>query len=347
MSKIKPHTFDNLEGEVVDGGLQDSKADSEKSPKPHTFDDLDGDIVDDNPIVEDTQDKEHSLHKALSFLASIWGLFAAFVFFVIMVLVGDFVVSFEEMISSPSLADVIYVVGLLALLGVIGLHIQKLLSQIKALKNADNLKKEYDKQKQNPTHEIISISATLVENQNDLEDAELRDSLDRLKSKLSSSPVYDELYRLNEDVYRSIDKKADKIIKNASIQAGIGTAISPLPTVDMLLTIYRSVYLANELAKLYGYKPGMLSTYSILKQAIFNVAFAGSSEELLDYIPDVGASSSLNVFSKSIGQGVANAILMARIGQSIKRACRPMSINDKDREMSIISTILKEFRKKE
>lgn len=336
MNKVKPLTFDTIENQ--------NHTDTSKT-KPLTFDTLEGEELRENKI-QSEDENQITPQKTVNFFASIWGLLVGIFFFVLMILIGDFVVSIEDIINNPSLSNILYVLGFLVLLSAVGIHIQKLFLQIKSLKSAEKIKKEYEAQKISPNAEIIKLSSALVEEYKDTKIEDLEEIIVRIKHKLETSPVYEELYKLNEEVYFVIDKKANSIIKNASIQAGVATAISPLPLVDMILTLYRSIYLTNQISKLYGYKPGIITKYSILKQAIFNIAFAGGSEMLLDYIPDIGTSSSLNLFSKSLGQGFANGVLMARIGYSIKKACRPIELDNKKAEKSIIRTLLSEFKKK-
>lgn len=330
MKTIKPQTFE----------IEEETKEEKDVVKPLTFDDLEGEIEDELPRYE-TQN-QNSLKKIFNFFGTIGGIFAAFMLFIIMILLGDFISSIKEIFFHPSVKNIFYIVGFTIFSIAVAVNIKNIISQIKSLDSAKELKEKFKKQKENPNSEIIKISLSLIKKYKDNKD--LSAIIERLKDKLSNSPIYEELYQLNRELFLNLDKKADKIIKNASIQSGIATAISNIPIIDMFLTFYRSLYLVKEISLLYGYKPGIITTYSIMKQTLFNIAFAGSSEALIDYMPDIGASHTANLFSKSIGQGAANAILMARIGRNIKKACRPMDYEDKEEEKSLLKSILSGLR---
>jgi putative membrane protein len=336
MNGIKPHSIDVEQKEIE----QDIKS----SVKPHIKEPI-GESEIEKELGKDTQ-KEGGF-KLLKLFSSLGGLFLSIAFLVVMVVVGQFVVSIKELFVEPNIADVLYIVGISVVLLAVSLHIWKLLKEITSLKSAEKTKNEYKKEQADPSKNILKLSLQAISLYEKSSDKQVLQEVDRLKAKLGSSIVYEELLELNLSLYKAVDKKADRLIKNASLQAALSTAISPVPVVDMLLIFYRSVYLAYEISKLYGYKGGVLSAYVIIKRAVFNIAFAGGSEMLVQYSGDIGTSSSLSMLSKSLGQGLANGVLMVRVGESIKKACRPVEVKeDSGAIKSIISSLVEELRVK-
>jgi len=63
----------------------------------------------------------------------------------------------------------------------------------------------------------------------------------------------------------------------------------------------------------------------------------GHTELVADILSDVSGSSFISKISYSAGQGVANGVLLARLGYGVMEACR--SISSKDKRKSFIKTI--------
>ncbi len=111
---------------------------------------------------------------------------------------------------------------------------------------------------------------------------------------------------------------------------------------DAGIIIWRSFLLTKDVAKLYGFKPGWLSTIVLLKQGAFNIFFAGAAELASEYANEAAGSSITSKISTSAGQGITNGILLARLGYGVMEACRPLPIRTK--RDSFINAIYKSIK---
>jgi len=95
-----------------------------------------------------------------------------------------------------------------------------------------------------------------------------------------------------------------------------------------------------------SFRPGGLTAIILLKQGVINVIFAGASEFVLDLTNDIVGATVMNTISKATGQGMANGILLARLGYGVLDACRPIkSSGNKESLIKLIMTSLTSSKK--
>lgn len=276
------------------------------------------------------QENRNIFHKTLHFLGSVSGvitLVAAFIFVAIFV---DTIQTIETLIRSHSLLDALYLFALTLLLSSLSILSYRNYREIKSLKNAKKVQDFFAKQKITPTKELIPATLDLLSIYAKTPNEKLQTHAALLESRISSSHEYKEIYKeLDEEVISQIDREAQAKIKAASLQAAISTAISPLALLDAAIVLWRTLRLTKEIALLYGYKPGWLSSITLLKQGAFNIFFAGATELALEYTNELAENSILSKLSTSAAQGLSNGILLARVGYGVMQACRPLPMRIK------------------
>jgi putative membrane protein len=277
-----------------------------------------------------TQEKIGIFQKVLDFFSSMKGFLIITIFFILVVVILNAIETIEQLYLSHSFVDTIYLVALSVLALSLTIISFKSISQIKLLKD---IKKEQDffkKQKNEPNREIIVATEKLLKHYELHSNHSVRKRVFTLQESIQSSHEYSVIYRsLDELVLNSIDTLAEEKIKAASLQASISTAISPLALLDVIILIWRSFLLTKDIANLYGFKPGWITTLSLLKQGSFNIFFAGAVELASEYANEIAGHSITAKVSTSAGQGVANGILLARLGYGVMKACRPLPLQSK------------------
>lgn len=289
--------------------------------------------------------KENSLRKTIRFLGSFAGVVSAVAGFILVAVVVDALQTIEILVTGGSYLDTFYLIALTVLLASLTIFSYGNYREIKSLKSVQKIQKLFSRQKANPDKEIISATLNLLHSYTVSPNVKLQQKAELLQTRISSSHEYKEIYKeLDEDVINEIDIQVQARIKTASIQAAISTAISPIAIVDSGIVLWRSLRLTKEIAQLYGYKPGWLSTLILLKKGAFNVFFAGATELALEYTHDITEASIISKISTSAAQGLSNGILLARLGFGIMQACRPLPVRVK-RESFIkgIYRSIKEF----
>jgi len=295
-------------------------------------------------------DNIESVVVGANFFSTFNGIMAAVFVFVVIAVLADTVDTLNSILTDGIMSKYIYLSGLIFLLVVLFLNVFSNIKQLRFIKNSKSIKEKFILQKENPTADIIPLANIILNEYSNSTDKEVIQSLEHIRSELNTSQIYKEIYRdLDFRLLSIMDTKAKSIIRKASMQAALSTAISPFPLFDMLLVLWRSIALTKEIATIYGFRPGGLSTIILLKQAVLNVAFAGVTELASEVTNEIAGSTLLSKFSYSAGQGVANGILLARLGHGIIEACRP--IKNTEERGSFIKTIMlsifKVFKSKE
>ncbi|QNA70465.1 TIGR01620 family protein [Sulfurospirillum diekertiae] len=322
MSIIKPFS------EIV----TESNTNEEKPLIKPFIEDADGGVE----ITEDTFDALTSMEslttfqKCVQFLSSLSGLISILIMFVLVALIVDSFKTLLELFSSGSLLDMVYFGALLVLIATLSLFTFKNYQQIKRLKNVQETQQFYAKQKINPDKHIVPQTLELLTLYSSSANNDLKQMVELLESRINNSQHYKEIYKdLDEEVLGVIDTEVKNKIKTASLQVALSTAISPVALLDAGLIVWRSFLLTKEISTLYGFKAGWLSTIVLLKKGIFNVCFAGVTELAGELASEVFSASAINKFSISAGQGLANGVLLARLGFGVMEACRPLPFSEK------------------
>jgi putative membrane protein len=86
----------------------------------------------------------------------------------------------------------------------------------------------------------------------------------------------------------------------------------------------------TDIAKLYGYKPNFIGELMLVKSVIFNLAFASVTELLTHHSGDMFGGTMLSKLSLHGAQGVANGVLIARVGLGTIKSVRPIIYKDKN-----------------
>jgi len=291
------------------------------------------------------KEKKGFIKKIAIFFSSVKGLITTTIIFIIITIILDTIRNIQTLYNTTSILDIIYLSLVILLSTVFILFSYKNYKEIKILKQAKTIQEFYLIQKANPSKKIIPTTIKLLDKYTlQSKDKYLIKTIALLKESINNSHNYKEIYKsLDEDILRIIDIKAKHMIKTASLQAGISTAISPLASLDALIIIWRSFLLTKNIALLYGYKPNIISTIIILKRGSFNVFFAGISELAIEYANETMHNSILSKISTSSSQGIANAVLLARLGYGVMKVCRPLALNEK--RDSFMKSIYKSLKK--
>lgn len=271
-----------------------------------------------------------TFQKGIQFLSSLFGLLSIVGIFIIVTFVVDAFNKLQGLFLSGSIFDMIYFIAVIILLATLSLFTFKNYQQIKRLKNVQETQQFYAQQKISPDKHIVPQTLELLTLYSSSANNDLKQMVELLESRINSSHDYKEIYKdLDEEVLGVIDTEVKNKITTASVQVALSTAISPVALLDAGLIVWRSFLLTKEISTLYGFKAGWLSTIVLLKKGIFNVCFAGVTELAGELASEVVGTSAINIFSLSAGQGLANGILLARLGFGVMEACRPLPFSEK------------------
>jgi putative membrane protein len=155
--------------------------------------------------------------------------------------------------------------------------------------------------------------------------ADLKWSLDELKSHMADIVAPDDLIRLAErDLMDLLDENALGLIARAARRVTLLTAITPAAALDIIFVAALNLKMLREIATLYGGRPGTLGTFRLARMVLSHLAVTGGlalSDNLLQHVVGRGL---LGRLSARFGEGAVNGILTARIGLAAIDLCRPL-----------------------
>jgi len=153
-----------------------------------------------------------------------------------------------------------------------------------------------------------------------------------LAKSITTMPDYSSdkegIVHLEQVFLAPLDKEALRRVSKHSLQTGVVVAASPWAAVDMLLALWRSMKMIDEVGQVYGMRPSLANRYKLLKSVIRYLALIGVSELALDeMLQEFGTTSLAGITSARLSQGVGAGVYTARIGLAAMTACRPISFS--------------------
>ena len=242
-----------------------------------------------------------------------------------------FVIAIAEIYSIYQYAAEIHflaaVVYLLILVVVIGLGLRALRNY---LRDPDNLS----------TLDDIQLQAGRLQEENTFGNS--KPFIERLGSFYADKPhavhfqrCIDQLADYNNDretidhvervFLEPLDNEAIRRISNHCLHTGTLVAASPWAAADMLLSLWRSIKMIDEISEVYGLRPSLPNRLKLVKSVARQMIFVGASELAADMaVEALGSQSLAAMASARVGQGIGTAMYTARIGIAAMRVTRPI-----------------------
>lgn len=124
---------------------------------------------------------------------------------------------------------------------------------------------------------------------------------------------------------RTLRDGADALGRGAAVQVVAGIAAMPSPALDVALVAWRGVRLVRQVAALYGVRPGVLGTLSLLRRTALSATAVGAVELAGNTLAHGLLSSPwlAKLVGEAAGAGVA-ARRMLVLGRAAAAACDPV-----------------------
>ncbi len=242
----------------------------------------------------------------------------------------DATMSASSMLQNAPFIGVIYIIMMLALLGILGYGILKQYIGYKKLQRIDALQERGMKLQANVTDDVVSYAKEIINQYKYHDNDDISSRAYRLEEEIGFLMHDEVLPALQENLLAPLDQLARESIVKYSNQTAISTAISPVALIDAVLILSRAHVMVHDIAKIYGYRPNLIGEISLFKKVFAALAFASVTEILANHSQDILGTSILSKLSVHGAQGVANGILVARIGLGTITACRPLPYDGKN-----------------
>lgn len=111
----------------------------------------------------------------------------------------------------------------------------------------------------------------------------------------------------------------------AGLQVAAGIAAVPSPAFDALLVTWRGVRLVRQVATLYGLRPGLLATLSLIRRTALSASLVGATDLATNLAAQAALGSPL--LAHAIGDAASAAVAARRmtvLARAVAAACDPV-----------------------
>lgn len=244
--------------------------------------------------------------------------------------VYDATMTASSMLSNAPAVGIIYLVMLLSLIGIIGVAIVKQYLGYVKIRRIDALQERGAAFVKAPTGDVVAYAKEIIAQYSYHDNPDIVSRARSLDTEIETLMHDEVLERVNEKLLEPLDKLARETIVKYANQTAISTAISPVALIDAVLILSRSHVMVHDIAKIYGYRPNLIGEISLFKKVFVTLAFASVTDILANHSHDILGTSLLSKLSAHGAQGVANGILIARVGIGTIKSCRPLHYDEKN-----------------
>lgn len=158
-----------------------------------------------------------------------------------------------------------------------------------------------------------------------------KDRRSALAHDLSQATEADHALRLGErHLLRAADIEAERVVSRAVRDVALATAVMPSAALDAAFVGWRNMRMLRQVAQAYGLRPGLLGSLRLLGGAFGNLALAGALEVGQEALIHTLGAGVARKFAGRMGEGLANAVLMARLGRAAILMLRPLPWQDRE-----------------
>jgi len=182
---------------------------------------------------------------------------------------------------------------------------------------------------------------------------DIKSRLDRFYAILNDSHHDQDVCALfSKEVMSEIDQQAYAIVVQRSKETALMVMFSPVPLLDVILTLWRNIKMIRDIATLYGGRPQFLGSIALVTSVVQNLIYADVSEIVADSVAEIFGSSMISVMSAGAAQGLGSGVMTARVGLQAMQSCRPLPFAEEEKprlkeiRWEIVSSIKKLFNTK-
>ncbi len=236
----------------------------------------------------------------------------------------------SSMLSNAPVLGVVYLVMLFSLIGIIAYAIVKQYLGYMKIRRIDTLQEKGAAFIKTPSPAVYSYAKEIIAPYLTHDNEEIAIRAQSLNKEIETLMEDEVIERIDEKLLQPLDRLAREVIVKYANQTALSTAISPVALIDAVLILSRSHVMVHDIAKVYAYRPNLLGEISLFKKVFVTLAFASVTEILANHSHDILGTSLLSKLSVHGAQGVANGILIARVGIGTIKSCRPLHYKERN-----------------
>ncbi|WP_263079010.1 TIGR01620 family protein [Endozoicomonas sp. Mp262] len=153
-----------------------------------------------------------------------------------------------------------------------------------------------------------------------------------LAKSLQTLPDYcddhETVTHISQHFLNPLDNQALASIARCSRDNAVFISLSPYVTADMVLSLWRTLKMIDEVSRIYGIAPTLPGRFKLGRQLLEQMAMTASADILVDQLMDFTSNKLANTLSKQAATGVGLGLYSMRIGFYAMKTCRPVPFQD-------------------
>ncbi len=130
-----------------------------------------------------------------------------------------------------------------------------------------------------------------------------------------------------------LDARARALTAASARRVALVTAVSPRALIDIGFVVWESIRLGGAIARLYGARPGLWSSWRLVGAILGHLAVTGGlvlTDGIIEQLVGQGLAARL---SQRLGEGVVNGLMTVRVGIAAMRVVRPLPFTTEPQPM--------------
>ena len=161
---------------------------------------------------------------------------------------------------------------------------------------------------------------------------DIQSNLENFYRSVNSHHTDSEICQIySQQVLKPLDEQAYQMVCRHAGQTALLVALSPMPLLSGVITLWRNLSLIRDIASLYGGRPSFLTSGRLFTSVIYGLIYADVSEIVADSMAETISGGMLGVFSAQIAQGIGSSMMTGRVGIQAMNLCRPLNFEAEQR----------------
>ncbi|HEX2891759.1 TIGR01620 family protein [Vineibacter terrae] len=145
--------------------------------------------------------------------------------------------------------------------------------------------------------------------------------------------------QFNAAVLAPLDQEARRAVRREALATLGAVAVSPHPTLDVAIVVWRSVAMVRRIAEIYGLRPSGLASLRLARMAVVSAATAMVADPAGEMLADALGGGLIDKVAGKAAEGSVSGLRLARLGLRAIEICRPLPFAPEERK-GLLRTLL-------
>jgi putative membrane protein len=140
-------------------------------------------------------------------------------------------------------------------------------------------------------------------------------------------------------VLAPLDQEARRVVRREAFATLGAVAVSPHPTLDVAIVLWRSIAMVRRIADIYGLRPSGLATIRLSRMVVVSAAAAMAADPAGEALAGALGGGVANKLAGKLAEGSITGFRAMRLGIRAIDVCRPLPFEPEERK-GLLRTLL-------